>query len=69
MVMNGPAKSTAVLVKALRDDFSLEIGSGAMTCRNTLAFLRRHSAHSFSHDRIISRPDITQYRADSAANV
>ena len=33
------------------------------------AFRRLHSAHSFPHFRITSRPAIIQYRADKAANV
>lgn len=67
--MNGPPRSTAVLVNARKDDFNLDRGNGAIICSQALAFRRRHSAYIFSHSRMTSCPDMTQYRADSAANV
>ena len=69
IVMNGPPKSTAVLVNAFSDVCSLAKGSGAMICCAALAFRRRHSAHSRSHSLIASRAEMIQYRADNVAKV
>ena len=66
--MNGPPKSTAVLVNA-RDDSNLDRGNGAIICSQAFDFRRRHASHFFSHSQMTSRPDMIQYRADNAANV
>ena len=69
IVMNGPPKSTAVLVNAFSDVCSLAKGSDAMICCAALAFRRLHSAHSRSHSLIASRAEMIQYRADNVAKV
>ena len=56
--MNGPAaKSTADLANTRRDGSSLDVGSGVIICEQGFDFRRRHTAHSFSHARISSRPE------------
>ena len=54
MVMNGPAKSTAVLTNAFSDDFNQIRGKGAIICFALFAFLLLHIVHSFSQSVISS---------------
>ena len=46
--MNGPAKSTANLVNARSDGFSLDVGKGAIICEQGFDFRWRHTTYSFS---------------------
>ena len=68
-VPNGPAKSTADLVNARSDGFSLDVGKGANICEQDFDFRRRQTAHSLSQFRISSRPESSQCQADRAASV
>jgi len=63
------AKSTAVRVKAFKDDCSLHKGRGAIICFAHCAFFLIHTAHSFSHSNISSLAAIIQYLVDKEDSV
>ena len=65
LVINGPAKSTAVLTKALTDGFKRLVGNGAIICSACFAFLLLQAAHSLSQSIISSRAAIIQYLVDN----
>ena len=65
--MKGPAKSTAVRIKALKDDCSLHKGRGAITFLAYFALFLKQAAHSFS--RISSLAAMIQYFSDNADRV
>jgi len=54
MVMNGPAKPTAVLTNAFSDDLNRIRGKGTIICLAFFAFLLLHIVHSFSRSIISS---------------
>ena len=69
MVINGPAKSTAVWENACIDIRNRIFGRGAIIWVAALAFRRLHSAHSPSQARISWRPDMIQNLAEMLARV